>query len=226
MKHFIQLTINKDHDNLMGLLGKMEANPTDDFEFNEERTVKANKDKEANGLSEFEYFVFTSHKEQMFFSNIYVWVKGNELCVFNIGSEDFRFSELGVERYNLVIQQFFHHYIARFLDASYSGCIRITGEEKTMEKTVGGTIYKKLKAWESLCNKDAPTSNSYDEERWFDFVCSLIENNVELDAPDFGQWLTEDCGWSTAYNDVIVEMELKLEYSISLLKYYGKRHNQ
>ena len=226
MKHFIQLTINKDHNTLMDLLEKMKANPTDDFELNEEKTTDANKDKEANGLSEFEYAVFTSHKEQMFFSNIFVWVKGGELCVFNIGSEDARFSELGVERYNLVIQQFFHHYIARFLDASYTGCVKITGEEKTMEKIVGETVYKKLKAWESLCNKDAPTTNSYDEERWFDFVCSLVENNVELDVPDFGQWLTEDCGWPTAYNDVVFETELKLEYSLSLLKYYGKRHNQ
>lgn len=220
------MTINKDHCALMDLLEKMKKNPTEDFLFNEDMTTRANENKEGNGLAEFEYAVFTSPKEQMFFSNIFVWVKKNELCVFNIGSNDVRFSELGVQRYNLVIQQFFHHYIARFLDSSYYGCVKMTGEERTMDIIVGEEVYKKIKVWEGLCNKDAPTANAYDEERWFDFVCSLIENNVELDVSEFGQWLSEDCGWPSAYNDIIYDLEVKLEYSIGLLKYYGKRSHK
>lgn len=225
MKQFIQLEINRDHDTLMALLDRMIKNPTDDFAYNQELSDRANEKKAGAGLEGFEYAVFTSNKEQLFLSNVFVWVKDDEMRVFNIGSEDSRFSELGMTRYNLVIEQFFHHYIARFLDASYTGCIKMTGEEKSMEKMLGEEVYKALHAWESACNKGAPTANAYDEERWFEFVSKLFDSGKYLDASDFGQWLTEDCGWPPAYNDVIYDMEVKLEYAISLLRYYDGRGN-
>lgn len=225
MKQFIQLEIRKDHDTLMGLLDKMIKSPTDDYIYNKERSDDANKGKEGVGLEDFEYAVFTSNKEQLFYSNVFVWVKDDELKVFNIGSDDSRFYELGITRYNLVIEDFFHHYIARFLDASYTGCVKVSGDEKSLEKILGKEVYEALHVWESTCNKGAPTANLYDEERWFEFVCRLHESGKELDSSDFGQWLSEDCGWPPAYNDVIYEMELKLEYAISLLRYYGGRCN-
>ena len=225
MKQFIQLEIRKDHDTLMGLLDKMIQNPTEDFVYNQEKSDRANTGKDGVGLEGFEYAVFTTGKEQLFYSNVFVWVKDDEMKVFNIGSEDKRFSDLGITRYNLVINQFFHHYIARFLDASYANCVKMTGEVKSMEKMLGEDVYRALHVWESTCNKGAPTANTDDEELWFDFVSKLYDSGKELDASDFGQWLTEDCGWPPAYYDVIYDMELKLEYAISLLRYYGRRNN-
>lgn len=225
MKHFIQLEIRRDHKTLMDLLDKMIKSPTEDFVYNQERSDDANKENHGIGLDGFVYAVFTSNKEHLFFSNVFVWVKEDEMKVFNIGSEDARFSELGITRYNLVVNQFFHHYIARFLDASFTGCIMMTGEEKSMEMILGEDVYKALHVWESTCNKSAPTANPYDEERWFEFVSKLYDSGKELDTSEFGQWLSEDCGWLQAYNDVIYEMEIKLEYAIALLKYYGGRNN-
>ena len=225
MKQFIQLEIRKDHLSLLSLLDKMKNSPTGDFVFNQEKSDNANKGKKGVGLESFEYAVFSSNKEYLFFSNVFVWVKQDELKVFNIGSEDARFLELGVVRYNLVIEHFFHHYMARFLDASYAGCIKMTGDEKSMEKILGEEVYKALHVWESTCNKEAPIANALDEERWFEFVTKLYDSGKDIDPSDFGQWLSEDCGWPPVCNDVIYEMEVKLGYAISLLRYYGEHDN-
>ena len=226
MKQFIQLEIKKDPKGLMDLLDKMIKNPTDDFKYDQSRSDSAKQGAIDTGLSGIEYAVFSSNKEQLFYSNVFVSVNGDELRVSNICSEDSRFHDLGITRYNLVLEQFFHHFMARFLDSSYSGCVQVSGDEMSMEKMLGTRVYSALHAWESACNKENPTLNAYDEERWFEFVSKLYESGKKLDSSDFGQWLSEDCRWPPLLNDVIFDLEIKLEYSISLLKYYGRRCNK
>lgn len=222
MKQFVHINIRKEHAELIDLLERMKSTANDDFYYNDEMTQRVNGDNRGVGLDNYIYAIFTSEKDELFYANVFISINGDELKLLNITSNDHRYSELGVLRYNLIVNNFFHHFMARCLDASYNGCISMTGENVMMADVVGEDTYKALHAWESLCNKAAPTSNGYDEDRWFEFVIRLHNSGKVLNPSDFGQWLSEDCRWPTFYNNVISDLEIKLEYSLSLLKYYGR----
>ena len=221
MKQFNHIEIHKDNALLMQLLEKMKELKNDYFFYDKEASEKTNDDCiNDNICGNTFYALFKTNSESLFFSTVFVSVKDGVLKVFNIISSDSRFSNLGVSRYNFVIDVFFHYVIERCIDESYTNCISISGEEHSLEKDLGNDVYNALKAWEVQCNKDAPVSHPMDEKAWFLFLKKLHKSGKSLHPSDFGQWLTEDCKWPSFYNDIIAEMEEKLEYSLSLLNYY------
>ena len=226
MKQFNRIEIHKDNASLMVLIEKMIALKKEDFQYDKEASAKTNEACENDTICRGTYYaLFKTDLESLYKTTVFVSVKGNELKVFNITSSDSRYSDLGITRYNFVLNQFFHHFMARCLDASYSNSISISGEEQKMEDLIGEDAYKALTKWEHSCNKETPVSHPMDEQLWFDFICKLHESGKNLHPSDFSQWLSEDCKWSSYYSEAIDDLSEKLEYSLSLLKYYGQFNN-
>lgn len=226
MRQFQHIEIHKDNASLMALVKKMIALQGMDYVYNKEASDRTNEgcQKDTNCRGTY-YALFSTTKPELFCTTVSVSVKDDELKVFNINSTDYRYSDLGITRYNMVINTFFHHFMARCLDESFTGCVSITGEMRSLEEELGEETYKALHAWESTCNKEHPISHPMDEQMWFDFVCKLHASDKSLHPSDFSQWLSEDCKWPSYYNDAIEEMAEKLEYSISLLDYYVNSDN-
>lgn len=226
MKQFNSIEIHKDNASLMVLVGKMIGLDKEDFHYDKEASDRTNEGCKNDSIcGETYYALFKTDLETLYKTTVFVSVKDDELRVFNITSSDSRYSDLGVTRYNFVLNQFFHHFMAKCLDVSFSDCISIAGEELKMEDIIGEDAYKALTKWEHYCNKEYPISHSVDEELWFNFLCKLHKGGIILHPSDFSQWLSEDCKWSSFYSEAIDNLSEKLEYSLSLLKYYGQFNN-
>ena len=227
MKQFKHIEIHREYDVLMDLLEKMKSIKDGDFLYNEEMSRNTNEGTKNDSVCDGTiYAVFTTSKTELYCTNVFVSVKDNVLKVFNMTSNNNDYWDLGVSRYNFVLNVFFHHFMAKCLDESYGGSIRMTGEELKMGDIIGEDAYNALKRWEEMCNKEAPTSHYYDEQAWFEFLYILHREGKTLHPSDLESWLSEDCGWPICYNEVINKIGRKLEYSLSLLNYYGERSSR
>lgn len=227
MKQFKQLEIHRDNGSLMALLDRMKGYENNDFFYNEEKTVLT-KERTANDsiVGGTVYAIFSTKSEALYCANVFISVLGEEMKVFNITSDDPRYSNLGVSRYNFILDAFFHGVIARCIDETFTGCVGITGEEISLVPQIGERALEALSRWADTCNKEAPVASYEDEQAWMEFVSILHEEGRTLHPSDFMQWLSEDAKWPTYYNNVIADLGSKLEYSLSLLKYYGEHHNR
>lgn len=221
MKQFNHIEIHKDNATLIKLVEKMMTLKNKDFFYDKEASTRTNEGcKDDPVCGDTYYALFTTKQESLYLATVFVSVKDEELKVFNIISSDPRYSQLGIEQYNYVINHFFHHFMAVCLDMSFTGCISVSGEELSVEKLIGKEALEALVKWEKTCNKDNPIAHPMDEKMWFAFLKALHNNGKVFHPDDFSQWLSEDCRWSPYYNNVIAELAEKLEYSLSLLDYY------
>ena len=226
MKQFNRIEIHKDNTSLMKLIEKMKSLKHEDFFYDKEASDRTNEGCSRDTICKGTYYaLFSTKQESLYLATVFVSVKDDELKVFNITSSDPRYSMLGIERYNYVINHFFHHFMARCLDMSFTGCITVSGEELNVEALIGQEAYEVLVKWEKTCNKDNPLARPIDEKMWFSFLKALHDNEKIFHPDDFSQWLSEDCHWSSYYNNVIAELAEKLEYSLSLLNYYDSVDN-
>ncbi len=222
MKKFNSIVIRSDNTSLITLVEKMKSLAGEDYCYDLEMSESMNKTCNNDSICRrTDYAVFKTEQESLYKTKVYVSVKDDELKVFNIISSDSRYSELGVNQYNFVLDYFFYHFMAKCLDTSFSNCIHITGEEQQMDDLIGKEAYNALCLWEQTCNKEHPISHPMDESKWFAFICELYKTGKTLHPKDFEQWLTEDCNWPSFYNNVIDRLSESLEYSLSLLKFYG-----
>lgn len=227
MKKYNRIVIRSDNTSLTTLVEKMKSLVGEDFYFDLEASERTNESYKKDSICRgTDYAVFKSELESLYKTQVFLSVKDDELNVFNIISSDSRYSKLGVNQYNFVLNHFFHHFMAKCLDASFSNCIHIIGEEQRMEDLIGKEAYNALFRWEKTCNKESPISHPMDENMWFAFICELHKTGKTLHPRDFEQWLTEDCKWPSIYNNVIAGLSESLEYSLSLLKYYGDNSSQ
>lgn len=227
MKKYNSIEIHSNNASLTTLVEKMKGLISEDFSYDSEASERTNASCENDSVCKgTDYAIFKSESESLYKAQVSVSVKGDELKVFNIISSDKRYSRLGVNQYNFVLDCFFHHFMAKCIDASFANCIFIIGEGQQMEDLIGKEAYKALRSWEQTCNKEHPISHSMDESMWFSFICELHKTGKMLHPTDLEQWLTEDCKWPSFYNNVIAELSERLEYSLSLLKYYENNCSQ
>jgi hypothetical protein len=226
MKQFNHIEIHKENATLMKLVEKMKALKNEDFFYDKEASDRTNDGCKNDPVCGGTYYaLFTTKQESLYLATVFVSVKDDELKVFNITSSDPRYFILGIERYNYVINHFFHHFMARCLDMSFTGSITVSGEELSVENLIGKEAYEALVKWEKTCNKDNPLAHPMDERMWFAFLKALHDNEKIFHPDDFSQWLSDDCHWSSYYNNVIAKLAETLEYSLSLLNYYDSVDN-
>lgn len=215
MLRFQYLTITHPEAELVALLQKMKETTKGVFLYQKTLAVEY-----AKNLFKKEDYVgcFKTRRTSLSESSVWVVINGEEMRVTNITPT--AVASLGITEYNLILNAFFHDFVAKFIDESWAGCVSISGERVSLSDILSEKTYKALTIWEADCDKEAPISHPMDQKNWIDFVTSLHRDGTELTVSDFGQWLYEEKKWPTAYSSQIVDLETNLEYSLDLLKHY------
>ena len=161
---------------------------------------------------------FKTRRTSLAEASVWVVISGQELKVTNITPTVVGF--LGITQYNIILNSFFHDFIAKFIDETWEGCISISGENISFSDMLSDATYKALESWVSLCNKDNPFIHPLDLERWMKFVTLLHKDEVDFSTEDFAQWLSEEKKWPVSLNMQIMNLAERLRYSLDLLNYY------
>lgn len=214
MKKFKQIVITHPHEELVSLLNTLKKSKGI-FAYKRKKSLEY-----ARNIFHTEETVacFATERNALAKASVWVVVTNNELRVTNITSKES--GPLGITLYNLILEFFFHNFMAKYLDCSWSNSIYITGEDISMAEILTHEAFGALQRWERACNHTSPITNDSDRNLWFEFICLLHRDRINLNIEDFSQWLSEDCGWPSGLNDIIYELGLKLEYSLELLRYY------
>ena len=157
MKRFQQLEIHKDHQSLIALLDRMKTAQNAVFFYDQEMSDMVNKNTKGDPIcAEFVYYVFRTNDDGLYRAQVFLSLLNTELKVINITSSNPAHSELGITRYNIILHCFFHNFIAHFIDASYTDCIFLTGENMSLRDYLGTDVYNALERWATTCNRHSP----------------------------------------------------------------------
>lgn len=215
MKKYIELSIKGEDEAIEAFVERLKSYASDAFKFKEVR--------EDNVIRDGYYVEFVAKKPCDYRSRvILIWdEEGLRMC--NIIPKTVSFLE--VEQYNSVVRHFYEDVIEHTRGNDVNAII--TKEENAMQDLISEASYKALVLWESLCNKNSPTSHPNDRERWMDFICELYNNGDKLSLSDFRNWLIEDKGWYYNPEDdddrTILDLELDLEFGLDLIEHYAKK---
>lgn len=119
---------------------------------------------------------------------------------------------LGIDQYNQVLD-FFKEDIFVRIQEEYGNEIN----ETTANYSIEEIIPKSSECLKSWLNAHPLSGHPYDQERWFKFLISLVENDESLSLDDFAKYLKEYKNWN---DEDIEKFELKLEEELALLEYY------
>ena len=123
-------------------------------------------------------------------------------------------SSLDKELYNQILESFKEDIFLPIAER-FENEINETSADYTIEDIIPESS-RPLKTW---LNAYPLSGHAYDQERWFKFLISLVENDEELSLDDFSQYIKENYNWS---EEDINRFELKFEEELSLLKYYNE----
>lgn len=121
-------------------------------------------------------------------------------------------SSLGMDLYNQILDAFRDDVFIP-IGESFGNVIEETNADYTIEEVIPKS-YQSLKIW---LNAYPLSGHQYDQERWFNFLISLINNDEYLSLDDFSKYIKENYSW---HEEDIEKFELKLEEELALLKYY------
>lgn len=219
MRRFQELVIEHNEEELVRLLNKLKEDKKSPFEY---RTIISNGFARSTFIKPDHVGLFKSSRKSQFESMVWVVIKGNTLKVVNIVPSTR--STLGIEQYNSILTSFVEEFIRKHIDENWNDRIHITGEMVDIRTLLSPRCYDALMSWEGTCNKSAPISHPQDEQRWLLFVSYLHKDKDQcnFDLSDFTQWLSEDQHWPSGYNEQIYELQVNLEYSLTLLDYYDR----
>lgn len=123
-------------------------------------------------------------------------------------------SFLDIDEYNRILDCF-RKDILLPIKVEYGNEILETSASYTIEEIIPVSS-KYLKNW---LDAYPLSGNNYDQERWFDFLISLVKNDESLSLDDFAKYIREYYNWC---DEDIENFELKLEEELALLKYYNE----
>ena len=99
--------------------------------------------------------------------------------------------------------------------------VKLTDNNQTIEDWICTDSANKFRRFSDLANKSTGSGHPYDEERWFEFVISIVLNNEELSASRLERWLVEDDNWP----DYVAEnLAREFEHETSILRYYRNKY--
>lgn len=214
MKKFQKLTIARPQQELIAMLNELKKTKGI-FVYRRNKSVEY-----ARNIFRKEDLVacFATERKSYSKSSVWVVISNDEMTVTNITPGEI--SSLGVVQYNEILNAFLNDFIKKHMDPSWNNSIKITKEEISLSECLSADTFAALEKWERCCNHTSPIVNDMDQKLWFDFICLLHKNEEELPLEDFRKWLMEDCGWDCCLEDIISDLELKIEYSLDLLKHY------
>ncbi|MDE7346790.1 MAG: hypothetical protein K2N48_08645 [Muribaculaceae bacterium] len=213
MKKFSNLVIEAGHEELVEMLRTLKRTPSNTFIYEPELS----NDYAANIFRKpDETACFKVIGDWAYGSSIWMYITDDLLRVANIVPKEA--NRLTISQYNLIMSRFFHDFVAKVINEKYA--VFIDGDNLNIENILPSDTYRKLMQWEETCNQDYPISHGMDEEKWFAFLVSIFQNDVDLSPSDLVTWLQEDCGWRMSYRpERFAELKYAYEYGLSLLKY-------
>lgn len=148
------------------------------------------------------------------------WVNEGNIKVINVVPFNHSVFRIEIEDYNRIIDEFNSKIISPTLRGRCE--VIVTSGDYTLQNIIPKS-YDALNRWaHSPGAPNAPFSHQLDLERWFEFLCKMVDNNESMDSGKLEQWLCEEMKWS---EDVIRETILKYEEETDLLDYYVNRRN-
>lgn len=124
--------------------------------------------------------------------------------------------KLSIGQYNDILMDFY----GKILQAACrrnSIDVDITDDNQSMENWVSQDSYNKLKRFSIAANKSTGSSHPCDQERWFEFIVSIVINDEKLGTDQLERWLVEEEGWQ---RDIASDLAIEYEQGIALLQYY------
>lgn len=175
-------------------------------------------EKESHRESGIKYYFFSCSKNDEIEDALIALARKNAEVVYIANIVPKKIGELGIEKYNKILMYFYENILLPVCQDRHIN-IEVTSDQQSMEDWVSISTYEKLKRFSAVANKSTGTAHPSDQERWFDFVISVIENNDSLSTDQLRRWLIEEEGWPS---DIVAEMVIEFEQEIALLKYYKK----
>lgn len=121
-------------------------------------------------------------------------------------------SQLSVDEYNAILNNFVE-YILKPIQFNENFTFELSKNELLLSDVLDDNAVNKFQSFSRLANKSTGFSHPGDEKRWFDFVLSSFNKNLNLDL--LVDSLIND-GWSA---DKSERLARDYEYASSLLKY-------
>ncbi len=153
--------------------------------------------------------------------------KKGELMVGNI--VPLTKSELNIDEYNKVLMQFYCDIIKPFKQCN--SYIKISEPTDDIFDPLTVLSKEALKKLESFChsaNKATGSSHPCDRDRWFEFVCQTVDDNMAIGYDELARFLQDENYWgkTTEYGawDKEQAYQLALEYELlfGAIEYYKK----
>ena len=140
---------------------------------------------------------------------ISIFLNTKELKVINILDSNVRYIDM--DRYNELLREFGK------IIKSIGFEVQLSKDEITIEERLSLESAKAFLAFSSLANKSTGRSHPCDEMRWFEFLYSMIKNDMgnELSYDEIKAFLLEQ-GWM---ENIACELARDMEYGLSAMKY-------
>lgn len=130
--------------------------------------------------------------------------------------------QLECDEYNEILDRFYNNVLSELVRSNSDiKDIVYTSGEYTIEEKMPNS-YGLLKTFVDMCNRNSPLAHPNDLNRWYKFICSVVENEENFSSEIIERWLIE-------YAQFTIEEAGKLADNFiegrDLLIYY-KEHNE
>lgn len=129
-------------------------------------------------------------------------IEKGEIKVVNIvpTSKD----ELTVDEYNSVLLQFYNDVIEPYKEQNTEINISQPSDDLfNPTSVISEEALEKLELFCNAANKSTGSSNPYDKERWFDFICQTVDDGKIFDYSTLSDFLSDESYWGKKPDDFI-----------------------
>jgi hypothetical protein len=147
-------------------------------------------------------------------ATLYLCARKTEFYVSNIVPREVQ--RLSMDEYNAILVEFHDNFISP-VAAEIGFIAKLTSDDQSIEDWISAESAGKLRSFSSLANKSTGSSHPNDEERWFDFIVSIVLNREKLDTSLLRRWLIEEGRWP---EDIAINLALEFGQGVRLLQYY------
>lgn len=148
------------------------------------------------------------------------YVSQGNIKVINIVPFNKSTFRIEVDQYNIIVDAFYEKIVRPVIGERFE--VNVTSGTYILQEIIPNSYDALVKWTKSPGAPHAPFSHQFDLERWFEFLCQLINNGETLTSGQLEQWLIEELKWP---EEIIDETILKYEEEIDLLDYYVNRRN-
>lgn len=186
---------------------------------------------------EYLFFDYKGDKVDKACVSIYVGdgINKKELSVGNIIPMEK--NELSIDEYNAILLKFYDDVIKPYKESGIKLDIsQPTDDIFNPTSIISELALEKLRLFCNGANKFTGSSNPYDRERWFDFICQTVDDNRLFDESTLALFLQDEDYWGKRENvhigvlhncawDKEQSYQLASEYEIlcEILQYYKKK---